>query len=705
MHEPKKQQAVVDNVSNANAPASTGLSVNAVPIFPSKQAGTVARGSSMISPIQKKAQDNDDEATLKEYNDLPYAQMNTGKEVLQEQKENTAPAIPFKPKPASTNRTGLPDNLKSGVEQLSGYRMDDVKVHYNSEKPAQLKAFAYAQGTDIHIGPGHEQHLPHEAWHVVQQKQARVHATARVDHVPINDEKALETEATLMGNTALTTNGPLKAEENTANASGSNALVLQPIVQRAVGFEFEDGNWTSFAVQTGKKFRKPFGVENYLPLKYDTAPAPVTNDKSPGTNIYAREESSHINQHLGAYNLETAAKKGEIHTGKNYKIEPDGPYESGRMDIEFVTKPFEETESGYNELIIALGDMMSVVSRLDAFTGRSYENGSFVEPAEHKFTDNEIYLSGGKPGGGFKVQATQGLPLSKISQLMKILGSDVPGEKKDEKEVRDPYRELVRGKADSSTIDSKIVGSAPSIADKAIKGLLERNVIKNNEGVFNDQPSDTGALHGFISLMVMYMQMMTYVGSQGIKEKLPLMSRYSFASLFKQVPEKQQQSIQENSDAFLLAVETSLAGTRADKMSDPMLSGMMGHTLWDEEHKKQATSMFNALQSITREVWIRAIFAGRDLLSAGDLMNLERDDANPAQKTGVQEYGKSIGVFLRGHGNAARVIDNGRQNLAILENRAITTTDQKEMSIHEAYDFATKYFMMLKLIKDYSSFL
>ncbi|MCW3124043.1 MAG: hypothetical protein JWQ38_3535 [Flavipsychrobacter sp.] len=27
---------------------------------------------------------------------------------------------------------------------------------------------AYAQGTDIHIAPGQETHLPHEGWHVKQ---------------------------------------------------------------------------------------------------------------------------------------------------------------------------------------------------------------------------------------------------------------------------------------------------------------------------------------------------------------------------------------------------------------------------------------------------------------------------------------------------------------------------------------------------------
>ncbi|SER56985.1 hypothetical protein SAMN05421690_10391 [Nitrosomonas sp. Nm51] len=54
------------------------------------------------------------------------------------------------------NNTGLPNNLKSGIENLSGYSMDDVKVHYNSEKPVQLKAHAYVQGTDIHLASGQE---------------------------------------------------------------------------------------------------------------------------------------------------------------------------------------------------------------------------------------------------------------------------------------------------------------------------------------------------------------------------------------------------------------------------------------------------------------------------------------------------------------------------------------------------------------------
>src|SRR5262249_55948744 len=52
------------------------------------------------------------------------------------------------------NRTGMPDALKSGIETLSGVSLDDVRVHYNSSRPVQLNAHAYAQGSAIHVAPG-----------------------------------------------------------------------------------------------------------------------------------------------------------------------------------------------------------------------------------------------------------------------------------------------------------------------------------------------------------------------------------------------------------------------------------------------------------------------------------------------------------------------------------------------------------------------
>ena len=126
-----------------------------------------------------------------------------------------------------SNQTGLPDNLKAGVENLSGYSMDDVKVHYNSLKPAQLKAHAYAQGTDIHIAPGQEKHLPHEAWHVAQQKQGRVKPTLQMKTgVPVNDDAGLENEADVMGAKAADL-GMIKQSNSTLQLKKNESSVAQ----------------------------------------------------------------------------------------------------------------------------------------------------------------------------------------------------------------------------------------------------------------------------------------------------------------------------------------------------------------------------------------------------------------------------------------------------------------------------------------------
>ena len=121
------------------------------------------------------------------------------------------------------NNTGLPDTLKSGVENLSGLSMDDVKVHRNSDKPAQLNAHAYAQGSDIHLGAGQEKHLPHEAWHVVQQKQGRVKSTMQMKgKVNVNDDVVLEKEADTMGAKAMYTTNVGEVNLKVATLSQEN---------------------------------------------------------------------------------------------------------------------------------------------------------------------------------------------------------------------------------------------------------------------------------------------------------------------------------------------------------------------------------------------------------------------------------------------------------------------------------------------------
>lgn len=136
------------------------------------------------------------------------------------------------------NQTGLPDALKSAVEQLSGQSLDDVRVRHGSPLAGQMQARAFARGRDIHIGPGQGQHLAHETWHVVQQKQGRVRPNGWLLHpqsgtrTPVNDSPQLEAEADRMAAAATRLSRrdtPLQRRPLASVLLGSAAHVLQPV--------------------------------------------------------------------------------------------------------------------------------------------------------------------------------------------------------------------------------------------------------------------------------------------------------------------------------------------------------------------------------------------------------------------------------------------------------------------------------------------
>lgn len=164
---------------------------------PQQFVGTNQQGH-LISPIQAKWTSRQSDDQYEQAAQLQIAANHPAQQQQPTQKKAS-------PEPSRReNNTGLPDNLRSGIETLSGYSMDDVKVHYNSDQPTKLQAHAYAQGSDIYLGSGQEKHLPHEAWHVVQQKQGRVKPTMQMKgKVNVNDDSRLEKEADVMGAKAL----------------------------------------------------------------------------------------------------------------------------------------------------------------------------------------------------------------------------------------------------------------------------------------------------------------------------------------------------------------------------------------------------------------------------------------------------------------------------------------------------------------------
>lgn len=125
-------------------------------------------------------------------------------------KEGQKPAIQAKHRPVQRNTGNTNEaQIKANVSSIMGVDVTGAQVNYNSSKPAQLKAEAYAQGNTVEIAPGKEQHLGHELAHIGQQAQGRVQATtsrsggepqqANNGMVNINDDPKLEKEADDIG--------------------------------------------------------------------------------------------------------------------------------------------------------------------------------------------------------------------------------------------------------------------------------------------------------------------------------------------------------------------------------------------------------------------------------------------------------------------------------------------------------------------------
>ncbi|HYJ29771.1 MAG TPA: DUF4157 domain-containing protein [Allosphingosinicella sp.] len=248
---------------------------------------------------------------------------------------------------AVPNLTGLPDGLKAGIEALSGFSMDDVRVHRNSAEPARLGALAYAQGSDIHLGPGQDRHLPHEAWHVVQQKQGRVKPTLHFKALGLSDDAALEREADAMGARADRLDaggGDAPAPDMATSLRSPSPSNVGSLIQRKVGFEIE--------------------VTAGIQRDYGRGGSSSSSEREP---------------------LVAPITKGEtLFQGDGWRLTPDGTPEKGWIG-EFITDPIDETRDAA-QIGTVLADVADHAGRLDSLVlkrGYRVEAGSEILGSFH----------------------------------------------------------------------------------------------------------------------------------------------------------------------------------------------------------------------------------------------------------------------------------------------------------------------------------
>lgn len=120
----------------------------------------------------------------------------------------------------------LPVELRAQLEAAGGVDLSDVAVYYDSPRPAEIGAAAFALDPEIHLGPGYADELGHEAAHIVQQRQGLVAAGFDAGGTLVNADPSLEAAADRMAQTAASATRE-NAPKQIAPARRSHASVLQ----------------------------------------------------------------------------------------------------------------------------------------------------------------------------------------------------------------------------------------------------------------------------------------------------------------------------------------------------------------------------------------------------------------------------------------------------------------------------------------------
>ena len=563
----------------------------------------------------------------------------------------------------------MPDHLKAGIENLSGIAMDDVSVHYNSSKPAQLQALAYTSGTEIHVAPGQEQHLSHEAWHVVQQKEGRVKPTLQYKAWQVNDDEALEKEADIMG--AKATQAKFSSAKKLNSKKIVNAVQQKHTVQRKIGFEFEDQNW--------RAWKKPL-VGSIRPAK----------------------------------------RKEVLHKGTGFKLEGDdtpGPLAS---NIEFVTDPFDISFGGVQNLNTAMQQIRTITTRIGGYAGRDDTAGNYLQSNEHQLSESRVLLSQGNANGAFKMQATHGISLEDMPTIMKYIGSGVPAETPLEAGQRLPARMMMSGRAQGQGSITNVIGNAPALADVAINHLR-----LNGLGLTAFQrsafapPNTNDAVRGFLAQVILYVKMFSITNNSYLKYKIPLLARTDFAALFQQLPLNQQASLRENnaqafSDAVVTAVNSNqlipipaVAGGGFFDINFNVNGPLICNTRPNIEPLQDPANVvykYPVFRSLTISDWLDGITQGKDYLTAKEMNNwLKANEPNLSKSDRKRHVG-----YLESFASLGNKTDNpdrlGASRLGIYENRAIAPTHNPltpggNLTALQAHKAALNYLFFLMQIK------
>lgn len=372
------------------------------------------------------------------------------------------------------------------------------------------------------------------------------------------------------------------------------------VVQRKVGFEFEDAHWRV----------------------WQKRPA----NPGPGQEVVAVD------------------RKDKVHNGTGFDLEADDTLGPAQPSLEFVTVPFDENAGGQAALSTALAEMGQIVmGKLGPNQGQRgpgagalpqpYVAGDYVDSTTHQlnggdFAAADVLFSAGDSAGKFKMQATMSTELPQMAKAMTYFGSQIQGETPGSRRRREPARRLMSGQDDPTDAPSKVLGNSPRLG-AAVVAEIQQTFRAAGSPLLDHIEDGTAEAAAFFAFVMLYVKMLQLPVDGVLKYRIPFLARRSFVTMFQAL-----------SDGW----QDVLAGDKASVMrqavitvnnANPLLPRMQGQD--PDSNLGDNSPLVNALRvpaqggmapvrlpvhdrlaGITIGLWLNGITKGLDLLTPTD---------------------------------------------------------------------------------------
>lgn len=428
-------------------------------------------------------------------------------------------------------------------------------------------------------------------------------------------------------------------------------------IQRKVGFEFEDGAW------------KPWKVDWDEARRRQPAVTPVP-------------------------------RKKVLQAGNGFRLEADDTPAPASSNIEFVTDPFDETDAGaqsFVRTVLAMRDLHNRLVPLRGKTGPTSEgppylwNPSMVVWDHHQLQGSadvpgrDLALSGGSERGQFKMQATMGLTLSEIPEVMHAFGRVPEGQ---ESQLEATRRAPTRALSKESGF-SRIFGAAPTLADQVLEALV-RTVPALQHRLYTS-PADRRAAQGYVALAMTYLKGLRFPSPDvGAKTRTFFLARNKFSDMYGMLPQPYQDLFaQHNGQTFadaMLRVSNGNPMWRKSRIDD----NLAPNTPLFQFHQSKADAN-RVMAPFGVGTWLLDVAQGRDQITAQAMAAWLQANAQVSR----EEATTTSADVLEGFGEYA-LDRTGSQALALLENRAIL---DGSVAFRDAVRVAYNYLLFASLLK------